>query len=412
MRILIVSEDIPYPSMGGLAKHALNLARALVRAGHEVDILGGDQHPIDVAGEEAFFGGRFFGELNGHLAGWKERSLGMYLPPKRSWLARRFARIILRHAPGYDVIHYHGHVPNVARYLPAEINFVQTRHDQGSDCLAHVRFCHGEICESADPAECASCITPDPNPLQRAVSTTAVIRFRREVAESFRRHKTIFVSDKLKENLARTLGPGAWGATVHNFVDTERLRTARQAAEPARWHIPHDEFHVFIAAKLYAAKGIEPFLRELVPHLRADIRVTIAGDGQDEARLRAEFESQQIRFLGWCTPEQTLKMAAAADAVVVPSILEESCPTTVLEGLLLGKPTFALALGGTPELDMYAAAPDQLRLHPDMRSLVQDLISFEPRASYGVAPHELGSADHAVRQLLHIYRLPPGHPLN
>jgi glycogen(starch) synthase len=409
MRILIASEDIPYPSMGGLAKHALNLARALVRAGHEVDILGGDQHPIDVAGDEGRFGGRFFGELNGHLVGWKERSLGMYLPPKRSWLARRFARIILRHASGYDVIHYHGHVPNLARYLPEDVNFVQTRHDQGSDCLAHVRFRLGQICESTDPAECASCVTPQPNALQRTVSTRAVIRFRREVAESFRRHKTIFVSDKLQQNLCRTLGPGPWGATVHNFVDTERLIQAHDAA--AKWTLHAEEFEVFIAAKLYAAKGIELFLRELVPSLPTGMRVTIAGDGQDEARLRAEFESNQVRFLGWCTPEKTLKMAAASHAVVVPSILEESCPTTVLEGLLLGKPTFALALGGTPELDIYAASPDQLRLHPDMRSLVQDLVTFEPRPDYGVVPDGSGGADHAVRQLLHIYGLPPGHPL-
>jgi glycosyltransferase involved in cell wall biosynthesis len=410
MRILIVSEDIPYPSMGGLAKHALNLARALARGGHEVDILGGDQHPLDVAGDEALFGGRFFGELNGHLAGWKEHSLGMYLPPKRSWLARHFAGIILRHAPGYDVIHYHGHVPNVGRYLPADINFVQTRHDQGSDCLDHVRFCHDEVCESTDPAECASCITPDPNPLQRAVSTRAVIRFRREVADSFRRHKTVFVSDMLQRNLSRTLGAGPWGATVHNFVDTERLRNAREAVKPSLR--PTGEFRVFLASKLYKAKGIELFLRELVPHLRPDMQVSIAGDGVDEARLRAEFESKQIHFLGWCTPEQTLKTAATSNAIVVPSILEEAFGATTLEGLLLGKPTFALARGGTPELDIYATAPDQLRLHPDMRSLVQDLVSFEPRADYGVVPDGLGGADHVVQQLLHIYRLPPGHPLN
>jgi glycosyltransferase involved in cell wall biosynthesis len=233
------------------------------------------------------------------------------------------------------------------------------------------------------------------------------------VADSFRRHKTIFVSDKLQQNLARTLGPGPWGTTVHNFVDTEKLRQARETAgDTAGWQRIPDELQVFIAAKLYAAKGIERFLRELVPLLRPEMRVTIAGDGQDEARLRAEFESSRIQFLGWCTPERTLKMAAAANAVVVPSILEESCPTTVLEGLLLGKPTFALALGGTPELDMYASAPDQLRLHPDMRSLVQDLVSFEPRGNYGAAPDGLGSSDYAVRRLLDIYRLPPGHSLN
>ena len=153
MRVLLVSEDIPYPNMGGLAKHVLNLAHALVRAGHVVDLLGGDQHPLEAAGDEGKFGGRFFGELNGHLAGWKEIQLGLYLPPKRTWLARRFARIIMRHAPDYDVVHYHGHVPNVALFIPEDVNFVQTRHDHGSECLAHTRFRDDAICESIDAAD-------------------------------------------------------------------------------------------------------------------------------------------------------------------------------------------------------------------------------------------------------------------
>jgi glycogen(starch) synthase len=409
MRILIVSEDIPYPSMGGLAKHALNLARALVRAGHQVDFLGGNQHPVEVSGDEADFGGRFFGELNGHIAGWKEKPFGVFMPVRRTWVAKHFARIILRRAPGYDVIHYHGHVPNVARYIPQEINFVQTRHDQGSECLIDVRFRNGDICTSVDPADCAGCKVRHPNPIQRAVSKAAVISYRREVADSFRRHKTVFVSDMLRKNFARAAGPGNWGAVVHNFVDTSTLHRARDAAKR---RVSPDEFHIFIAAKLYAAKGIGAFLRELAPHLREDMRINIAGDGADEARLRAEFECEHIRFLGWCTPDTTLKMAATANAIVVPSILEESFGVATLEGLMLGKPTFALARGGTPELAIYAASPDQLRLHSDMQSLVRDLVSFDGHTEYGPISEELASADRAVRELLQIYHLPPGHPLN
>lgn len=404
MRILIVSEDIPYPNMGGLAKHVLNLARALVRAGHEVDLLGGDQHPISACGEEGRFGGRFIGELNGQHAGWKEISLGMFMPPKRTAIAKRFAKIILRHAPRYDVVHYHGHVPNVARFLPADINFVQTRHDQGSDCFRHTRFRDGSVCESLDPADCASCLRPRPNTLQRAVSRSAVIRFRKEVAESFGMHKTVFVSDLLLRNVARSFGPGPWGTTVHNFVDRAELERIREAAKS----LPGSaEFHVFIAAKLYPAKGVRQFLRALVPHLPPRMRVTVAGDGSEEAELRAEFENGQIQFLGWCSPEQTLTLAATSTAVVVPSVWEEPCATTVLEGLFLGKPTFALHRGGTPELTAYAASPDQLRLHSDMQSLVADLVSFDPRTTYGTAPEGLGSADRAAQQLLQIYRLPP-----
>ncbi|HYD97616.1 MAG TPA: glycosyltransferase family 4 protein [Noviherbaspirillum sp.] len=403
MRILIVSEDIPFPNMGGLAKHALNLARALVRAGHQVDLLGCDEHPIEVCGEEGKFGGRFFGELNGQHAGWKEISFGVFMPPKRPSIARHFARIIMRRARDYDVVHYHGHIPNVARYLPPDLNFVQTRHDQGGDCFRHTRFRDGAICDTTDPTECARCITPHPNVLQRAISKAAVVRFRREVAESFQAHKTVFVSDMLARNFARVAGPGPWGTTVHNFVNRSALEDIRRAAAllPAR-----EGFHVFIAGKLYPAKGIEQFLRALAPRLPEQMHVTIAGDGPDEQRLRAEFGNGRIEFLGWCDADKTLSLAASANAVVVPSVWEEPCATTVLEGLFLGKPTFALRRGGTPELSIYAADPGQLRLHDNMQALVTDLITFDPATTFGYAAEGLGCADRAAQQLLEIYRLP------
>lgn len=409
MRILLVSEDIPYPNMGGLAKHVLNLARALVRAGHQVDLMGNAEHPISVCGEEGDFGGRFFGELNGHHAGWKEISFGMFMPPKRTSIAKNFAQIIMRRAGQYDVVHYHGHIPNVAKFLPANLNFVQTRHDQGSDCFKHTRFRNGEVCSTPDPSACAECITAKPNAIQRAVSTAAVVRYRKEVAESFSAHKTVFVSDMLLRNLSRSLGNGDWGVTVHNFVDRAKLEKIRESATllPAS-----ESFQIFVAAKLYPAKGVEPFLRVLAPRLPSHMRLTIAGDGPDEPRLRDEFESSQIQFLGWCSPEQTLKHAASANAVVVPSVWEEPCATTVLEGLFLGKPTFALERGGTPELSRYGAEPGQLRLHRDMESLVDDLVSFDPNTRYGYALEGLGCADSAATQLLEIYRMPFRHPVS
>ena len=43
MRILLASEDLPTPGMGGLARHVLALARALITDGHTVDLMG--SHP-------------------------------------------------------------------------------------------------------------------------------------------------------------------------------------------------------------------------------------------------------------------------------------------------------------------------------------------------------------------------------
>lgn len=407
MRILLVSEDIPYPQMGGLAKHVLNLARALVHAGHEVDLLGGDAHPIEVIGEEGHFGGNFFGELNGHDKGWKESKLGAFVPSRRTWVAKRFARVILRHADNYDVVHYHGHAPNVAHYIPSHINFVQTRHDHGSDCLFNTRFKHDQICTATNASSCAHCQTAHPNAIQKTVSTIAVKRYRSEVADGFSRHKTLFVSDMLRRNFARTMGGQGerWGSVMHHFLDEESIENARKVLKSP---LQKREVNVFIAGKLYAVKGVESFLREFRARQAPHVVLTIAGDGPDAERLRNEFESDSIRFLGWCTPEKTLEMTALATAIVVPSLWEEPFGSTTLEGLMLGKPTFALNRGATPELAAYVSYPGQLRIHPDMASLVTDLVSFVPPSSFELRPVSTVSARHAVDRLVDIYACPPG----
>lgn len=405
MRILMVSEDVPYAAMGGLAKHVLNLARAFVRAGHVVDFLGGTQHPIDVAGAEGEFGGHFIGALSGHLAGWKERRFGLFVPYKRSWLARRFARIIATHAKAYDVVHYHGHVPNLARYLPAGIKFIQTRHDQGSDCLQHTRFRDGAVCTSTDPLDCAGCIATRPNALQRTISAMAVRRFRREVAESFQRYTTVFVSELLRRNFSRTMGKQDWGKVIHNFIDPELLGQA--ASQPLR--LPDAApIEVLVAGKLYPPKGIGRLIELFSLRQPPGLRLLVVGDGPELASLQTRFTSPRVRFLGWCDPLQTLCLTAGADAVVVPSICEESCATTVLEGLLLGKTTFALARGGTPELACYAAHPEQLRLHAELPDLVEDLADFILPA-HRPAPQldGAGSAARAVERLLPLYLRQP-----
>jgi len=403
MRILMVSEDLPAPSMGGLARHVLALCRALIQTGHQVDLMGNDDFPATDANDVLQFGGEFFPELQGQFSGWKEMTLGVFMPGKRSLLAHRFARAIQRRAADYDVIHYHGHLPNIAYYLPSTINFLQTRHDQGSDCLTHTRFRRNEVCTDTDPRACAACRTHQPNSLQRSISAFAVRRFRHEVQSGFARHKTVFVSDLLRQNLSRSFGAGAWGITVHNFIDTAQLQAVRQSVVALP---PSDRLHVFIAAKLYPAKGVGALLEQLAPHLGHRIAIDIAGDGEEEAHLRQRY--RQVNFHGWQSIDSTLKLAMRAHLIVVPSVCEEACPSTVLEGLLLGKTVFALRRGGTPELAIYASRPDQLRLHDNLEALAQSLLSFNPGPACKVAPQVPADAIPAAGRLLALYSLPPG----
>lgn len=412
LRILMVSEDVPHPAMGGLGQHAVTLARALAKAGHHVDFMGSRRYPYDEAAQvNLALPGAFFPDLRWLFGSWKEQRLGFFNPLRRAFLARDFARIIMRRASNYDVIHYHGHVPDVGAFIPDEVNFVQTRHDQGSDCLTHMRFREGGICNEVVPQACAACIAKKPNSPQTQLSAWAVRQFRTRVKLAFTRHKTVFVSEMLHRNFARTAGPGSWGGVVHNFIDKTRLEQA--IVNPIRpEEIAPDAKIIVFAGKLYPPKGIERLLRGAVPKLSDDMYLLVLGDGPQEQALRKAYESRQVQFLGWCSPEQTMAYMAGADAVVVPSVWEEAFGQTTLEGMLLGKTTFALARGGTPELQAYEAYPGQLRLFDTMEDLVSDLTNHHSFGQKRDIRQPLRSVDDAIAEMLDVYSAEPPHKAN
>ena len=406
MKILMVSEDVPLPSMGGLAIHALSLAAALRRRGHEVDFLCSSHPALAVAGGDVGFGGRLFPELSGHTRGWGEHRLGCFLPLKRTLIARHFARTIMRRARAYDVVHYHGHFPNVAAFIPPHINFVQTRHDQGSDCLVHTRFRFDAICKATDARTCADCIAGPQLPGASTLSTLAVERYRREVASAFRRHKTIFVSEFLRRNFTRTAGPGRWGHVVHNFVDRRLIEGALQA--PVRpLAVASNERILAFVGKLYPPKGIARFLECAVPMLAPHSHIVIIGDGPQESMLRVKYECDTVHFLGWKARSEALAMLAGSDALVVPSTCEEACATTVLEGLALNKPTYALAEGGTPELARYERYPGQLSLHADFFEMCAAAATpGSPAAAQDCRAAFDCTEDEAASRVLDVYATP------
>ena len=372
MRILIVSEDIPAPQVGGLGKHAVRLGNALLARGHAVTLMGRSELDYAQCAAEVGFNGPFIGGFDFRRAGWKEHALGVFLPYKRPRAARRIARAILERAGDFDVVHYHGHLPMVGRYIPRGVNFVQTRHDHGSECLTHVRFRDGRPCTATDARACAGCASAEPGLLRREISAAAVRQYRRHSAEAFARHKTIFVSDFLRRRFDRVVAGdrSRTSFVVHNFIDLQSLPQDREPpAAPAR-----DRRRIVVVARIDEVKGIEAFLQALSRAPASGIEVEIVGDGPLRSRAEAAFASPSVRFLGWCSQAQTLQRIARADAVVVPSVWEEPCATTILEGLALGKPVLALALGGTPELARYELWRGQLALFGALEELVRALV--------------------------------------
>ncbi|MEY2567256.1 MAG: hypothetical protein QOE35_1785 [Actinomycetota bacterium] len=80
------------------------------------------------------------------------------------------------------------------------------------------------------------------------------------------------------------------------------------------------------------------------------VRLVVAGDGPDEAALRAEAERAapgRVHFLG--SLDDVVPVYAAADALVLPS-RTEGLPAAPIEAGLAGVPVVASAVGGIPEI--------------------------------------------------------------
>lgn len=401
MKILMVSEDLPGTQIGGLGKHVVTLSNALLEQGHTVDIMGRSDRFHAESSQDIGFKGRLLPGFDFSRPGWKESQLGFFNPVKRPWFARRVARALLRVAGEYDVVHYHGHLPMAGRYVPAGVNFVQTRHDQGSECVTHLRFKQEHVCETRDVRDCAACIHPAPNGLRRNLSGFAVRRYRSETAESFARHKTVFVSEFLRRAFLRSVPDAdlSRARVIHNFIRYAQLREQGMAADGVR------AGEVMLVGRIDSGKGFGEFLAQVQGWLPAGARVTVIGDGPLRPALEAKYAGPQVRFLGWQPYGEVIRLSAHSHVLVVPSVCEEACSTTVLEALALGKPCLALARGGTPELAAYQYYDGQLQLAETMPRLVERLVELLGRAPVTVPlpasfPMDVASA---IPRILDLY---------
>lgn len=110
--------------------------------------------------------------------------------------------------------------------------------------------------------------------------------------------------------------------------------------------------------RLAEKKGI-PVLLDALSRLGASVRLVIAGTGPEEAALRAQVVrlglTERVEFAGFVTGAAKDALIAAADAVVVPSIVTpsgdaEGLPVVVLEALAAGRLCVATDASGAGDV--------------------------------------------------------------
>ncbi len=102
-----------------------------------------------------------------------------------------------------------------------------------------------------------------------------------------------------------------------------------------------------VAGRLVEEKGFDT---AIAASRAAKVPLVIAGEGPDEARLRALASGADVRFAGHVPPSELAALRARAAVVLVPSRWEEPCPYAALDALAAGVPVLAAPVGGLPEI--------------------------------------------------------------
>jgi len=138
---------------------------------------------------------------------------------------------------------------------------------------------------------------------------------------------------------------------VENAVDTEEFRRrAAPGASPLR-ALPPGRLLVGAIGRLSEEKGFDTLIDAFERAVAAggDLELWIAGEGEEEPRLRARIEASphaaRMRLLGF--REDALALFEAMDVFALSSI-REGLPNVVLEAMAMEVPVLATRCGGLP----------------------------------------------------------------
>ncbi|MCY4465723.1 MAG: glycosyltransferase family 4 protein [Chloroflexi bacterium] len=147
------------------------------------------------------------------------------------------------------------------------------------------------------------------------------------------------------------LGWGVDLAKVHVIYNAlPAMKLPAQSREAIRRQLGWGDAPMLLSvARLQRWKGIDHLIAALAG--LPDVRLIVAGDGPDRARLEALAAqlTGRVRFTGQLPAADVLQLMKAADAVAVYSAYE-GLSHTLLESLHVGTPVLASAVGGNAEV--------------------------------------------------------------
>ena len=336
MRVLQLASLYPPKMLGGAEVSARNLSDLLVSAGHEVMVVRAADRD-ETEGEELTASGirivrlktpHIYPVFRFYEAAGLKKPVWHLQDHFAQGLRAAFGRVLDAFAPDLVNVHliqglgYPLLIEVAKRRIP--VNYVLP--DLGLACTRMSMFKNGSDCKG----HCAPC----------AASARYKLGLIRQQAS------VTFVSPSRAnlDTLSRYFPVHDYPhAVILNPNTYPRPGKARQESKALR---------LLYAGRIHESKGVD-ILLEAVETLAAGNRVTLAlaGQGQQEAELRARFGGASwCNFLGFISHAELADRMMESDLLCIPSIWAENSPGVVIQALGLGLPVMGSARGGIPEL--------------------------------------------------------------
>ena len=342
MKVLVVSYLLDPQRGGGAATAALRLCQGLAERGVEVVAVTShdERQPRTVTQDgirtHAFRPRNLYWVADKSRQPWPKKVVWQLIDTWNPQVYRYLRAIIQRERP--DVVHVHkmrGLSPAVWSAAAAE------------ECVPIVHTCHDYEVVSREGL------------LDSAVGRMALARHPvlrpYQAARAWWSRAVHVITAPSRFTLDTVTGLGFFDRArplvvpnSHGFRAAELASLTHTVSEP-----PGDTFNYLYLGRLETVKGIDVLLRAFAaiaaaaPHVRLDV----AGDGSRGDALRAAYGGlSQVRFHGHVAGDEKRRLIAAADALVMPSIVREVFGISIAEAYAFGKPVIAARIGGMPEL--------------------------------------------------------------
>ncbi len=342
MRILMLSQFY-HPIFGGAERHVRDLSAALAARGHDVAIatiwhrgLPEDEvdgavrvHRLKSSTQRAEF---LFSELTRFHA-------PSFPDPE---LLRGLRRVVQLEQP--DIIHAHDWL--VYSFLPlkasSQAKLVLTLHDGSATCATKIQSYRGQVCSGPGLLKCIDCTRMHYGLLKGpaiAVSNWAMGRAERALVDLFIPvSQAVKTANRLNDKDLRV-------RVIPNFVLDDVGKLGEE--HPKVQELPNEPFMLYVGA-FSQQKGLEILLRAFARLTNPPPLVLIGYTTTGTAAVTRNVPPGVVMLKNW--PHEAVMQAWHRCLFgLVPSLFFDSCPTTTIEAMAVGRPVIGSRIGGIPD---------------------------------------------------------------